>query len=104
DWISRILKSEGFESGQLDFIFCTDPALLEINLQYLGHDTLTDVVSFDYSAGKTISGDIFISTERVMDNAKTFEVEFNNELLRVMAHGVLHLMGYGDKAEDQTVV
>ena len=103
DWISRILESEGFSLGQLDYIFCTDQALLEINKEYLGHDTLTDIISFDYSTGKVLSGDIFISTERVKENAETFEVSFDNELLRVMSHGVLHLMGYGDKAEDEVL-
>ena len=101
DWISRILESEGFTLGQLDYIFCTDQALLEINKEYLGHDTLTDIISFDYTNGKVLSGDIFISTERVMENAKTFEVSFENELLRVMSHGLLHLMGYGDKGAEE---
>ena len=103
DWISRILDSEGFTLGQLDYIFCTDQALLEINMEYLAHDTLTDIISFDYSQGKVLSGDIFISTERVAENAKTFGVSFDNELLRVMSHGLLHLMGYGDKEEEQIV-
>src|SRR5690606_7448512 len=103
DWISRILESEGFSLGQLDYIFCTDQALLEINKEYLGHDTLTDIISFDYSTGKVLSGDIFISTERVAENAKTFAVSFDNELLRVMSHVLLHLMGYGDKAEDEVL-
>ena len=103
DWISRILDSEGFTLGQLDYIFCTDQALLEINLEYLAHDTLTDIISFDYSQGKVLSGDIFISTERVAENAKTFKISFDNELLRVMSHGLLHLMGYGDIEEEQIV-
>src|SRR5690606_39385053 len=101
DWISRILDSEGFTLGQLDYIFCTDQALLEINMEYLAHDTLTDIISFDYTQGKVLSGDIFISTERVAENAKTFGVPFENELLRVMSHGLLHPMGYGDKVEEQ---
>jgi len=101
DWVSGIVRSEGYLPGQLDYIFCTDAALLEVNLQYLGHDTLTDIISFDYTQGKTVSGDIFISTERVGENAKQYGVSFDNELRRVMSHGLLHLMGYGDKeAED----
>ena len=101
DWIDRILKSEDFQLGQLDYVFCSDDYLLGLNQEYLNHDTLTDIITFDYSSGTTISGDIFISTERVLDNAKSFEVDFDNELLRVMSHGVLHLMGYGDKTDQE---
>lgn len=103
DWISRILASEDFSLGQLDYIFCTDQELLEININYLGHDTLTDIISFDYTQGRVVSGDIFISTERVRENAETYGVSFENELLRVMSHGLLHLMGYGDKGEDEVL-
>ena len=103
DWISRILASEDFSLGQLDYIFCTDQELLEININYLGHDTLTDIISFDYTQGRVVSGDIFISTERVRENAGTYGVSFENELLRVMSHGLLHLMGYGDKGEDEVL-
>lgn len=99
DWISRILESEDYILGQLDYIFCTDDYLLELNRQYLNHETLTDIITFDYSDGSTISGDVFISTERVSENANKYRVDFENELLRVMSHGVLHLMGYGDKTD-----
>ena len=101
DWISRILESESFVAGQIDYIFCTDEYLLELNQQYLNHDTLTDIITFDYTKGKTISGDIFISTDRVSENADAFGVAFENELHRVMSHGLLHLMGYGDKAVEE---
>jgi rRNA maturation RNase YbeY len=101
DWVSRIINSEDFVVGQIDYIFCTDDDLLKINVEYLKHDTLTDIVTFDYSDGATISGDVFISTDRVKDNAVTFNVDFNEELLRVMSHGVLHLMGYGDKSNKE---
>jgi rRNA maturation RNase YbeY len=101
DWINRIIESEGFVSGQIDYIFCTDDYLLELNLQYLNHDTLTDIITFDYTDGKTVSADIFISTERVKENAEAFKVDFDTELKRVMSHGVLHLTGYGDKSHDQ---
>ncbi|NAY91676.1 rRNA maturation RNase YbeY [Muricauda sp. JGD-17] len=101
DWISRILVSEGFHAQQIDFIFCTDEYLIQLNKQYLNHDTYTDIITFDYSTGKSISGDIFISTERIEDNAKEFNVSFENELLRVMAHGLLHLMGHGDKTQGE---
>lgn len=100
DWVNRILESEDFLQGQIDYIFCTDDYLLKLNQEYLNHDTFTDIITFDYTNGKTISGDIFISTERVQENAKSFEVDFHEELLRVMSHGVLHLMGYGDKSEE----
>ncbi|MHA7863414.1 rRNA maturation RNase YbeY [Flagellimonas marinaquae] len=101
DWINRIIESEGFASGQIDYIFCTDDYLLELNLQYLNHDTLTDIITFDYTDGITVSADIFISTERVKENAEAFKVDFDTELKRVMSHGVLHLTGYGDKSPDQ---
>ncbi len=102
DWVSRIINSENFVVGQIDYIFCTDDDLLKINVEYLKHDTLTDIITFDYSDGTTISGDVFISTDRVKDNAVTFNVDFSEELLRVMSHGVLHLMGYGDKSDKET--
>ncbi len=101
DWITRILESESFVGGQIDYIFCTDDYLLELNQQYLNHDTLTDIITFDYTKGKTISGDIFISTDRVKENADAFGVAFENELHRVMSHGLLHLMGYGDKTVEE---
>lgn len=101
DWITRILESESFVAGQIDYIFCTDDYLLELNQQYLNHDTLTDIITFDYTKGKTISGDIFISTDRVKENADAFGVAFENEVHRVMSHGLLHLMGYGDKTVEE---
>jgi len=100
DWISRVIESEGYLPGQIDYIFCTDDFLLELNKQYLNHDTFTDIITFDYSDGRIISGDIFISTERVRENAQMFEVDFSNELKRVMIHGILHLVGYGDESEE----
>ena len=103
DWLSRIIESEGYQLGSLDYVFCDDEYLWNINMQYLNHDTYTDIITFDYSAGKMISGDIFISVERVDDNASDHGVSFENELLRVMCHGVLHLMGYNDKKEDEVV-
>lgn len=104
DWINRIIASEGFELGHVDYIFCSDADLLKLNLEYLNHDTLTDIITFDYTNGKIISGDIFISTERVVENAAKFEVDFVNELHRVMSHGLLHLMGYGDKSEEESKI
>lgn len=104
DWINRIIASEGCELGHIDYIFCSDADLLKLNLEYLNHDTLTDIITFDYTNGKIISGDIFISTERVVENAAKFEVDFVNELHRVMSHGLLHLMGYGDKSEEESKI
>lgn len=102
EWIDAVIASEGKETGEINYIFCDDDYLHNINMQYLSHDTLTDIISFDYCTGDLISGDIFISIERIKDNAKEYEVLFHNELLRVMAHGVLHYCGYKDK-DDQDV-
>ena len=98
DWITRIIYSEGFEVGEINYIFCDDEYLHKINMEYLNHDTLTDIISFDYSVGNLLQGDIFISVERVADNAKDFNVTFENELKRVLSHGVLHYCGYKDKS------
>lgn len=99
-WIDAIIASEDKEPGEINYIFCDDDYLLNLNQEYLNHDTLTDIISFDYCIGDLISGDIFISVERVKDNAKDYEVSFTNELLRVLAHGVLHYCGYKDKTDD----
>lgn len=100
-WIEEIVSSEDFELGDISYIFCDDDYLHKINVQYLDHDTLTDIISFDYSEGDIIAGDIFISVQRVEENAKDFGVTFEQELLRVMAHGILHYCGYGDKTEEE---
>ena len=97
DWLSRVVVSESKIEGDLNYIFCDDEYLLGINEQYLNHDTYTDIITFDYCDGDTIAGDIFISVERVKDNAQEYSVSFEEELHRVMAHGVLHLLGYKDK-------
>lgn len=101
-WIEKIIASEEKELGELNYIFCDDNYLHQINMQYLDHDTLTDIITFDYTEEQIISGDIFISVERVADNAKDFNVDFQTELLRVMAHGVLHLCGYKDKSDAES--
>lgn len=101
-WIDRIIESEGYSLQELNFIFCSDDYLHKINLDYLKHDTLTDIVTFDNSdEEKEIEGDIFISIDRVKDNAKDQSVSFDEELQRVIIHGVLHLLGYGDKTEEE---
>ena len=98
DWISRIIESEGFDEGEINYIFCDDEYLHKINVEYLHHDTLTDIISFDYTVGNVLQGDIFVSIERVKDNAKDFNVSFEEELKRVLSHGVLHYCGYKDKS------
>jgi len=103
-WIDAVIESEGKEPGEVNYIFCDDEYLHSINMQYLNHDTLTDIISFDYCIGDLISGDIFVSIERVQDNAKDYEVSFNEELLRVLAHGVLHYCGYKDKTEQEALL
>ncbi|WP_333878732.1 rRNA maturation RNase YbeY [Flavobacterium sp.] len=100
DWLSKVISSEMKQEGEINYIFCDDDYLLEINQQYLDHDTLTDIISFDYSVGNELHGDIFISVERVRDNAFDFSVPFEEELRRVMVHGVLHYCGYKDKSEN----
>ncbi|MDD7915551.1 rRNA maturation RNase YbeY [Polaribacter ponticola] len=100
-WIENIALEEEFEVGEINYIFCDDAYLHKLNVEFLKHDTLTDIISFDNSLGKLINGDIFISTERVADNAKDFNVSFDDELHRVMIHGVLHYMGYKDKSKEE---
>ena len=103
NWISNCIEVAGFNEGELNYIFCDDDYLLKLNVEFLEHDTLTDIISFDYTLGKLISGDIFISIERVIENAKNFSQSFDNELYRVIIHGVLHYMGYKDKSEDAKI-
>lgn len=100
DWLSKVISSEIKNEGDINYIFCDDNYLLEINLQYLDHDTLTDIISFDYSVGNELHGDIFISIDRVRENASDFKVSFEEELKRVLVHGVLHYCGYKDKSEE----
>jgi len=102
-WIREILVSEGKQAGELAFVFCDDAYLAEMNLRYLNHTTLTDIITFDYSEKKALSGDILISIDRVQDNSEKYSTTFNDELGRVMAHGVLHLIGYNDKTTEQKV-
>ena len=99
-WISQTILNENFKEGEINYIFCDDAYLHNLNVEFLDHDTLTDIISFDYSVGKELHGDIYISVERVADNAKDFKVDFSEELSRVMIHGILHYCGYKDKTED----
>lgn len=98
--IESVLSNENRTLGEINYIFCSDDYLLNINKQYLNHDYYTDVISFDYSEDNIISGDIFISVDTVKDNAKEYDVEFEKELARVMVHGVLHFIGYKDKTDE----
>ena len=96
-WIKKVVQKEGRKMKDLSFIFCNDIDLLDKNSKYLNNNNFTDILTFDYSENNNISGDIYISTDRVKENAKTYKVTFENELDRVMIHGVLHLLGYKDK-------
>lgn len=100
EWISKAINSENCKEGELNYIFCSDNYLHKINVDFLNHDTLTDIISFDYSVGKELHGDIYISVERVEDNAKDFDVSFEDEMARVMIHGILHYCGYKDKSDE----
>lgn len=102
-WIERVVKLEELEVGDLSFVFCDDAYLHKLNVQFLDHDTLTDILTFDYTVGKQINGEIYISEERVRDNAGDFNVDFIDELHRVIIHGVLHLCGYKDKTASEEV-
>lgn len=102
-WLLSVAKQEGHSIASLSFIFCADEYLHQINMDYLNHDTLTDVITFEYTDpdSDAIEGDIFISIDRIKENAAEFEVPFEAELHRVMVHGTLHLLGYGDKSTDE---
>jgi probable rRNA maturation factor len=98
-WIKRVIEAEKKTLGQLNFVFTSDKNLLATNIQFLNHNTYTDIITFDYCEAQKINGDIIISVERVRENAKTFKVVFEDELKRVIIHGVLHLCGYKDKSK-----
>ena len=103
-WIEKIITKEKKELGEIVFVFCSDDYLLQKNIQFLKHDTLTDVITFDYCRDMKISGDILISIDRVKENAKKYESDFCTELNRVMAHGLLHLLGYSDKTLEENKI
>lgn len=105
NWLSQVILSENKKEGDINYIFCDDEYLLNLNEQYLDHDTLTDIISFDYTVGNELHGDIFISIERVRENAQDFNVTFDEELKRVLAHGILHYCGFKDKSvEDEQLM
>lgn len=101
DWIDYTVQNEHCFTGNLSYIFCSDEYLWNMNKQYLGHDYYTDIITFDYVEDKYVSGDMFISYDRVCDNAENFNVSRETELLRVMIHGVMHLVGYDDLTDEQ---
>ena len=96
-WIKRVARQYDKITGNINYIFCDDERILEVNKQYLQHDYFTDIITFDYSGGKIISGDIFISMDTVLSNSKELNVDFNQELYRIIIHGILHLTGQDDK-------
>ena len=103
-WLKKVVKSENKKVQNLVFIFCDDNYLLEKNITFLKHKTLTDVITFDYCNGNQINGDVFISVERVKENCQKFNTTFLNELDRVMVHGLLHLLGYKDKTKSEAKI
>ncbi|WP_178986403.1 rRNA maturation RNase YbeY [Winogradskyella helgolandensis] len=98
-WISSTILEEKCKIGDIDYIFCSDDYLHKLNVDFLNHDTLTDIISFDYSVGKELHGEIYISVDRVRENASEFNTAFNEEMARVIIHGVLHYCGYKDKTD-----
>ncbi len=100
-WLSDVITRRGKSVGNINYLFCDDEYLLVVNRQYLDHDTYTDIITFDYVSGGLISGDILISLDRVGENAEKFGVSFDHELHRVLVHGVLHLLGQGDKSDEE---
>jgi len=101
NWLNNCIQDLDYKTGDISIIFCSDDYLLDINKKYLNHDYFTDIITFNYNEKNTIIGDLFISIDRVRENAKELKVDFNNELFRVIIHGVLHLCGYNDKTQDQ---
>jgi rRNA maturation RNase YbeY len=103
-WIKSTIESEKFIAGNISIVLCTDDYLLSINNEYLNHDYYTDIITFDYSEDSIISGDLFISLDRVKENAIDFKVKYEHEFLRVVIHGILHLLSYNDKTEEEKVL
>ncbi|WP_294315327.1 rRNA maturation RNase YbeY [uncultured Chryseobacterium sp.] len=100
-WLKDLILSEEKKLGEINYIFCDDKYLLKVNQDYLQHDYYTDIITFDYVKGKTISGEIFVSLQRISDNASSLSRDYEEELRRVLAHGILHLCGYKDKTEEE---
>ena len=103
-WLRLVAESEVRRVGQINIIFCSDNYILDVNQQYLQHDYFTDIITFDYCEGDRLSGDLFISVDTVRENSLEYGTEFNDELNRVMVHGLLHLIGYDDHSEEDTAI
>lgn len=103
-WVRAVAAGYGFATGDITYIFCSDERILEVNRQFLGHDYYTDIITFDYSTPSRISGDIYISLDTVASNAEQLGIAFDDELLRILIHGVLHLTGQGDKTPESKAV
>ena len=103
-WIEQVIASENMKLEEINYIFCDDEYMLKLNVEFLDHDTYTDIITFNNNVGRILQGDVFISTERVKENAETFGVIFEEELRRVLSHGILHLCGYNDKTEEQSLI
>lgn len=103
-WYTNVCEVEERSLGDVSLIFCSDEHLLQMNKEYLDHDYYTDIITFDYTEGSLVSGDLFISVDRVMDNANQFNVVFQDELHRVCVHGLLHLCGYKDKSDSEELL
>lgn len=101
NWLSETISAEQHKEDTINYVFCNDDYLLELNLKHLNHNTLTDIITFNYNLGRSISADIFISIDRILENAEKFNVSFQDELHRVMIHGILHLCGYNDKTKEE---
>ena len=101
NWIENCISSKDFSFTEISYIFVDDVYLHKVNMEYLNHDTYTDIITFDYSVGKNLSADIYVSVDRIKENAEKFDVDFYNELARVMIHGILHLMKYDDHTEEE---
>lgn len=104
NWIKNVVVTEGYKLGDVSFIFCSDDYLLDVNRKYLDHDYYTDIITFDYVEDKILNGDIFISIDRVKENAVEFETTFDNEFHRILIHGILHLLGYKDKIRKDKLI
>ena len=99
-WVKAVAADYGFSVGNINYIFCSDERELEVNRQFIGHDYYTDIITFDYSTASTLNGDIFISLDTVRSNAEQLNIPFDNELRRILIHGILHLTGQGDKTPE----
>lgn len=104
DWIERVILNADKKVGEINYIFCNDEYLYKINVEFLQHDNFTDIISFDYTMGNIINGDLYISIDRVKENSVIFDVKFIEELNRVMIHGILHYLGWQDKTEQEKSV